>query len=183
MIALGLTVLAAALSADEVPSTPAKLCVVAVQGLMELPEPAARAERNGARPLPTTNLAPSQRRDSGAQERFGPGLKEVRRALAGLDYKAFRRINRVEKSVKYLSEARVELNDRYAMYVKPMSRDERGRVRLNVRVEMAPKKKGEKPINVVSNTTIALVPGKQANVGGMRLEEGELIVVLWVPPE
>ena len=64
--------------------------------------------------------------------------------------------------------------------MKPLSRDRVGRVRVNVRIEMAAKREGGKPVNALSNTTIALVPGVKVNLGGLRLDQGDLIVVLWV---
>jgi hypothetical protein len=176
VIALGLTLLCATigLGADEIPSTPAKVSVVAVQGLKEAPQ----TETRGPAPrVPQSNVAPNS---SAVSKRFGPGLENVQRALEGLSYKTFRRIDGFERSAKYQSESAIRLNDRYTLFVRPMSKDDQDRVRMNVRIEMAPRKRGDAPIDVVSDTSVALVPGKQVNLGGLKLDEGELIVVLWV---
>ncbi len=85
------------------------------------------------------------------------------------------------KNAPYEVESAIPINDRYTLFITPVSKDDSGRVRVHVRIAMKPRREGDPPINVLSKTTIALVPGEKVNLGGLRLSDGgDLIVVLWV---
>lgn len=151
----------------------ADIHVVAVRALNEEARQDDRTHSNA----PVAAIVPTNQ----SRKRFGRGLEEVERALAGLSkYNAFDKISAHEQEVRFGSETSVRVHDRYTLFLKPKSKDDRGRVQMNVRIEMSPRKQGEDPVNVVANTTVAMVPGKQVNLGGLRLDEGELVIVLWV---
>lgn len=128
----------------------------------------------------TVSMVAVQATNEGRKEKFfGPGLEEVYKAVIGLDYDTFHRVKATEVRAPYNRETKLFINDRYTLYVKPVEQGEDGRIRLQTRITIAPKKGIGDPINAL-NTTLAIAPGKHLNLGGLRLAEGELIVVLSV---
>lgn len=150
MTAAGLAIVAVSiLAADEhIPSKPANVSVVAVEA----------------------------RRENRAQQYFSPGLESVRRALADLDYDTFYKIQSAELPCPYGEEQKVYVTDRYTLYMTPVSVRDDGRIRLRARITMKSRDK-EREVNAL-DTTLLIAPGTHLNLGGMRLDEGELIVVI-----
>lgn len=150
MIWAGLTVLLAMQASGEtVPSTPVTVSMVAVQATNE-----GRAKKFVA-----------------------PELRKVRHAIIGLDYDTFNRVREERKSVPYGRESEFAINARYTLYVTPLSRAPDGRIRIKARIVMLPRRAGREAIDAL-NTTLIMVPGKHLNLGGMKLDLGELIVVM-----
>lgn len=151
MIWAGLTVLFAmqASGGDTVPDTPVTVSMVAVQATHE-----GRAKKFVA-----------------------PELKKVRNAVIGLDYDTFNRVREQRKPVPYGQESEFAINARYTLYVTPLSRAPDGRIRIKARIVMHPRTAGRESIDAL-NTTLIMVPGKHLNLGGMKLDVGELIVVM-----
>ena len=152
MSVLGLTVLVVSLvTADgEVPTTPLKVSMVAVQA------------KNEGR----------------AQKYFGPGLEPVRRAVGGLDYDSFYKIQSAEVPAPYGEETKIYINEQYTLFITPVERMDDGRIRLKARITMQSRDR-RRTINAL-DTTLAMKPGSHLNLGGLRLTSGELIVVVSV---
>lgn len=108
---------------------------------------------------------------------FDRDLQELKETLSDLDYDTFRRLSATTLRAELNEEATYEINSRYKLCVKPMSREPSGQVRLNVRVEMKTGAPGAKPINAVA-TTLLISPDKKLKLRGLKLDNGELVVVL-----
>ena len=147
----GLLLLAGALtaSAQEVPTTPVEVSMVALQ--------AANDGKN----------------------HFDPALNSVKSALSDLKFDSFRRIQSTNTRAAYGAETRITINNRYTLYIAPLSKGRDGRVRAKVRITLAPRSGGGKPVNAV-DTTVVIAPGSYVKIRGLRLDEGELVVLLTV---
>lgn len=124
-------------------------------------------------------VAVQARNEGGASKTFGPGLEDVKTAIEGLDFDSFTKVKGVTVSAKSEDETRVAINDTYTLFLKYVSRAKDGRVKVEARIELTPKKTGAIPVTAL-RTELTMVPGKHVNLGGLRLEEGELVLVLRV---
>lgn len=152
MTMAGLTLLLAGLVGQQADATqtPAKITMVAVQALVEGRE--------------FTHI--------------DPRLNPVRKAIERLDFDSFYQIKSLTLDLPYGQETKIEINSRYTLHLEPESQDSRGRVRVQARILMASSREGSPPIEALRNTSLLIVPGKFLNLGGLRLKEGELIIVL-----
>lgn len=108
---------------------------------------------------------------------FDKDLQELKEALSDLDYDTFRRLSATTLRAGLNEEATYQINSRYKLCVKPLSREPSGQVRLNVRVEMKTGAAGAKPVNAIT-TTLLISPDKKLKLRGLKLDNGELVVVL-----
>lgn len=108
---------------------------------------------------------------------YGPGLEPIQNELGGLHFNSFYLLASGRFPAPFGQETRISANPIYTLIVSPVSREEDGRVRLDIRIEMTPKAPGEKPIAAVS-TRVLLAPGSRVKLGGMRLDQGELVLVI-----
>jgi len=110
-------------------------------------------------------------------------LEQYKDALDGLDYDTYHHLSSKMLQAKMGEEAVYEINSRYKLCVEPLSRESSGQTRLNVRVEMTPKEAQgragweRKPVNVIK-TTLLISPDKKLKLRGLKLDRGELVVVL-----
>ncbi len=124
-------------------------------------------------------VAVQARNEGGATKTFGPGLEDVKTAIEGLDFDSFTKVKGVTVTAKSDEDTRVAINDTYALVLKYVSRAKDGRVKVEARIELVPKKAGAAPVTAL-RTELTMAPGKHVNLGGLRLDEGELILVLRV---
>lgn len=115
------------------------------------------------------------------QQSIDPALAEVKPALSDLSFDTYRKLCDQTMSAPFGRDTRCTLNDKYTLIVNPISKEENGQVRLNLRVEMAPKKPTDKPVTAVS-TTIVIAPGKQFKVRGLKADLGEVVAVISLQP-
>jgi hypothetical protein len=108
---------------------------------------------------------------------FDPGLESIRNAVADLEFDTYRTITVETVSAPYKRETTLPLTPRYTLSITPLSREPRGDVRLNVSILMASRQEGGRPINALA-TTVVTGPGKPFKLRGLRLDQGELVVVL-----
>ena len=108
---------------------------------------------------------------------FDRELQPLKEALADLDYDTFKQLSTTTLRAEWNREATYQVNSRYKLCVKPLSREESGQVRLSVRVEMRAKAPDAKPVNAVA-TTLLISPEKKLKVRGLKLDNGELVMVL-----
>lgn len=146
----GLILLATAITAwaDEVPSTPATVSMVAVRAADE------------------------------AEPYFDPALNAVRSALADVKSNALRKVRASDTSAPYAEETKFPIDERYTLYITPVSRGDDGRVRAKARITVVPRRGGS-PVNAV-DTTLSIVPGDYVKIRGLKIESGELVVLLTV---
>lgn len=110
---------------------------------------------------------------------FDPSLDAVRGALSDIKLNSFRELQSARADLPYGSETALEISKRYTLYVLPQSKSDDGRVRAKVRITLAPRAGGAKPVDAV-NTTVLMAPGKYVKIRGLKLEGGELVVLLTV---
>jgi len=110
---------------------------------------------------------------------FDAGLAEIQKILAPLPYDTFSEVKvHQNKQLPFQAETKLALDDRYTLIVHPTGREEDGRVRMAIRVEMPPRKQGEAPVAAIS-VTLLLKPGEKIKLQGLRADSGgELVVVL-----
>jgi len=128
-------------------------------------------------PIVLSMVAVHATKEGSSPKSYDPALKEVRAALEDLKFDTYRLICTQTVSARHNEESKVAISPDYTLYVKPLSKDPGGKVRVSVRIEMPPKKEGEKPVNALS-TTLVIVPGKQFVLGGLELDKGELVIVM-----
>lgn len=138
----------------------------------------AADERVPADPVSVSMVAVQATRENRATISFGPGLETVQRALTGLDFNTFTRVQSAEVPSAYGKEQAIIINQKYTLYITPVSQQDDGRVRLRARIT-AVTKDGKQTVNALE-TTLQIKPGTYLNLGGLRLDAGELILVLSV---
>jgi hypothetical protein len=114
---------------------------------------------------------------------YGKKLDELKSSLGKLKYDTFELIAASEVKAPFGKETCKSINDRYTLCITPKSKDDKGRIHMDIRIEdkRPPKKDGEKAkkVNAVK-TTVQAVPGKTINFHGLDLKKGKLVVVLQV---
>lgn len=135
-------------------------------------------ERVPSEPVTISVVSVEARREGRAQKSFGPGLESVQRALTSLSFDTFTRISSAELPVAYGSEQPILINSRYTLFVKPVSQTDDGRVRIRARITMK-SRDGTRTADAI-DTTLLIQPGTHLNLGGLKLDSGELIVVVSV---
>ena len=114
-----------------------------------------------------------------AQKVFGSGLEKVKRAVAGLDYDTFSKVSSSDATIPFGEKTTFFVNKTYSVMIEPTSVDGSGRVRLHTQVLMKSKDKKKKTVKAL-DTFLVMAPGKQMNLGGLKLADGDLIIVLSV---
>ena len=113
------------------------------------------------------------------QPYFDPQLNTVRHALADVKRNTFRKIASRQMAAPYEKDTKLAINSRYTLYITPLSKEADGRVRARARITLAPRDGQGKSINAV-DTTLVIVPGDYVKIRGLKLDEGELVVLLTV---
>lgn len=108
---------------------------------------------------------------------FDPGLEPIESAVADLPFDTYRKAQVTRQPIPYKSETRLSIDARYTLFVTPRAKEQDGRIRLDIRVESAPKNPQAKPIIALS-TRLMACPGKKTRLGGFKLDRGELVIVL-----
>lgn len=110
---------------------------------------------------------------------FDPELEPIRNDVNDLRFDTYHQVRVDRREAPCGMETRFPLDARYTLCVTPVSKEHDGRIRLDVRVEMAPRKEGDKPINALSTRMMA-APDKKTRFIGFKLEQGELVILLAV---
>lgn len=139
----------------------------------------ASAQTDDKQPSPVhlTMVALHATNEHRGVKQVDPGLEEVRDAIADLDADTYRKVKAAEISAPFNQETRAEINAKYTLCITPLSREADNHVRMNVCVQMAAKNPGETPVNAIT-TTVTMGPGKQFKLRGLKMDKGELVVVI-----
>jgi hypothetical protein len=111
---------------------------------------------------------------------FDRGLEPVREALASLikeGFDTFRRVKTTKAKAGFGDTTKQAITPNYTLYCTPHSKDNAGRIVLEVRIEKAPEKKEDKPA-VVLNTKTHAPPGHHITIPLPKDGEQNLVVVL-----
>lgn len=112
-------------------------------------------------------------------KQFGPGLGSVRPAIQSLNYDTYEKISSSTATIPFGEKTTFYINKKYSLVVEPTAVDDRGRIRMNTQILMKSDKEKGKEVKAL-DTVLVMAPNKHLNLGGLRLEEGDLIVVLSV---
>lgn len=137
------------------------------------------AQPHGGPPPPpvTVSVVAVHATSEGGAKHFDPGLENVRRALDETGFDRYRKLSAATMACPFEQESSIDLGSGYALLVTPLSRERNGQVRMHIRLRMDTKPPRTQPLNAV-DTTIAIGPGKQFVLRGLKMDHGELIVVL-----
>lgn len=134
-------------------------------------------------PISVTMVAVQAMTEGHRDKQFGLGLEEVKSSLLETEHDTFRLICSGTQPAPYKVEKPFEINPKYTIFVKPEEKQPDGRIRLDVRVEMRPRgDKAAGPVNAVK-ATYQVTPGRRLLLRGLKLEKGELLIVLFVREE
>lgn len=117
---------------------------------------------------------------------FGEGLDAVRDAIEKFIEKkelaldTFTRIAHAKVRAAPNTETELSINARYAAFVKPISRDDRGRTRMTVRIVETSERDGKKTVRDALSTKSSVAPNAPLLLGGLKLERGNLICAIIV---
>ena len=113
------------------------------------------------------------------EKHYDRGLAEIQKLLAALPYDTFKEVkSHRNRATAFNRESSLVLDGAHTLIVHPTGREEDGRVRIQLRVELAPKEPGKAPVTAIS-ATLLLKPGEKIKLQGLRGQRGgELVVVL-----
>lgn len=112
-------------------------------------------------------------------KQFGAGLGKVKSAIQSLSYDTFEKISSSNATIPFGEKTEFFINQKYTLVVEPTAVDERGRIRMNTVVMMKSDREDGKLVKAL-DTVLVMAPDKHLNLGGLKLEDGDLIVVLSV---
>jgi hypothetical protein len=124
--------------------------------------------------------ATDENRAQGKME-FGEGLEPVRQAIERfvdrqkLTMDTFVRITHEKVNAPPDKETKLRVDDRYRAFVMPLSRDDRGRIRMTVRIEEVIERDGKESVRDALKTTSSVAANSPLLVGGLKLSKGHLI--------
>jgi hypothetical protein len=122
--------------------------------------------------------ATNEKRDKD-ERYFDPRLDdETREAIDRLPFNTFRLKSKTQKAVAYDRETAFVINARYTLYLTPLRKDDRERVRVRIRIEEKVEEDDKVKKRDALETTTRMANGKRLVLGGLRLDDGELVAVL-----
>ena len=152
----------------------------------------AGAERVASAGRVTVSCMAVRATKEGREERFvDRAVLEIQDVVVDKDtrrYDTYRFLWRGNATIAYEEEASLRINERYTIFVTPLSEDRQGRIRVEVRVEEQPEPRSRRdgearpePVIAVRATSM-LVPGNHLKLDGLNLDEGKMIIALTVRP-
>ncbi len=132
-------------------------------------------------PVDVTVIAVQACKEGRREKHFDPGTEQIRDAVADLEFDTYHKVKSAAFKAPYSDETRTSITKRYRLCVKPLSRGRDGRIKLELRLQIMPEKDARKrePINALVTTVVA-ADDKKFKLRGMKLDKGELVVVLAV---
>jgi hypothetical protein len=112
-----------------------------------------------------------------AEKHFDSAAQSVRKTIADLPYDTFRGLFTGSASVAPGAETRLKLNETYTLLIQCRTRDGKDGAHVDLTVELTPTQATEAPRKAVQ-TCIIVSAGKKVRIGGLKMKEGEMVVVL-----
>lgn len=171
-----------------------KLLLVALVVALALPAGAReRSDAARARAVSVEVVAVQATEEGRERPVFQQGLGEaIGSAVNHLPFDTYRRLRQTEVTAPFREETSVSITPEYTLHITPLSREDRGRIRMETRLEKELSKEednargghnGEttkkRTMNALKTTSI-VVPGDKLCFGGFSLDQGELLLVLTV---
>ncbi len=153
---------------------------------------AAHEAREAPAPSVTVQLIAVRATSQGHEKpQFDASIASIRETVEDLkQFDDFRKLKTVNTVAPYGRETRVPLDSQYTLLINPIERASHDRIRCDVRVQMRLPDKENKPntpadqpqaeprYKEVLRCTLLAVSGKPFKVGGLKLDEGQLVLVL-----
>lgn len=135
------------------------------------------ADEKAPRPVNLSMWAVKATQEGRQTKYFDPGLEPIQGAVGDLPFDTYRKVQTAKRAVPYNEEGRFPIDAKYTLFVKPQSKEADGRIRLDVRIEMASKTPGGQPVKALG-TELVVKPGEKVKFGGLKLEDGTLVVLM-----
>ncbi|HOF40503.1 MAG TPA: hypothetical protein PLD73_10545 [Candidatus Hydrogenedentes bacterium] len=158
---------------------------------------AGQESQGAASPTVSVQLIAVRATSQGHEKaQFDSNIAFIRETVEDLkQFDDFRKLKSVNTTAPYGKETKVLLDDRYTLLIHPIERDSLDRIRCDVRVQMRLPDNEAKPstqpgqqapsprLKEVLRCTLLAVSGKSFKVGGLKLDEGQLVLVLTLTDE
>jgi len=135
------------------------------------------ADEGTPRPVNVSMWAVKATQEGRQTKYFDPGLESIQGAVGDLPFDTYRKVQTAQRVVRYNEEGRFPIDAKYTLFVKPQAKESDGRIRIEVRIEMAPKTPEGKPVKALSSELV-VQPGEKVKFGGLKLEDGTLVVLM-----
>ena len=114
--------------------------------------------------------------ENGSPKQYGPGLEGIKSTLEDLPHEKFELLGKGSLGAAFGQEASASLTPEYRLKIEPQAEEPQGRIRIRVLVEYD-KKNGQPPVKAI-DSRVVLTPDKKVRLGGLKLDQGELVLVL-----
>lgn len=128
-------------------------------------------------PVRVNVVAVQASRENRGLRYFERGLDDIRGAVADLEFDTYRKLSSATFPAAFNEETRFEISPKYTLCITPLSREPTGQVRLTVNVQLTSEHHRNKPVNALT-TTLSIGRGKQVKLRGLKLDVGELVVLI-----
>ena len=112
-----------------------------------------------------------------AEKQFDNGAQAVCKAIEDLPYDTFRGVFTGSATVAPAAETRLTLNDTYTLLIQCRAREGKNAAHIDITVELPPASPGGPPRKAVQSCMVVCT-GKMVRIGGLKMNEGEMVVVL-----
>jgi hypothetical protein len=117
-----------------------------------------------------------------ATPHFDAGLEPAREAVKSLKFDTYLKLKTDEHTFKDAKEYRTEIDDLYSLTASAPAVEKDGRFRMKIKITMDSKTSPGTEIEAL-DTELLLSPGKKVVVRGLKLGEGEeMVIVLSLAP-
>jgi len=148
----------------------ATLCAVMVAVSSAPPETAAQ-------PVEIAVWAVQAVKTGSPEKRFDAASLPLRNVIEDLPYDTFRGVFSGSATVAPGTENRLALNDSYTLLVQCRSRESKDKAHIDISVELPPAQAGGACRKAIQSCMV-LCTGKKVRIGGLKMKEGEMIIVL-----
>jgi hypothetical protein len=108
---------------------------------------------------------------------FDEGLEAAREAVKSLKFDTYLKLKTAEHTFEDTKAYRTDIDDLYALTASAPVRENDGRFRMNIKITMDSKTAPGTEIEAL-DTELLLLPGKKVVVRGLKLGEGEEMVIV-----
>lgn len=112
---------------------------------------------------------------------FDSGLEAIREVVRDLPFDTWHKVLNQRETLMPGKEINTRMDGRYTLFLTPEAEEKDGSVRMELRVELDPKRQGDKPVGILV-TRLVMQPGKKIKLHGFKKEKGELVIVMALEP-
>lgn len=166
--------------------------LAATAALLLTPAAAQQAPEETPSPVSVALIAARATHQGHEERQFDSSIASIKETVKDLkQFNDFRKLRTLKTVAPYGKDTKIPLDNEYTLLLTPIERASHNRIRCNVRVQMRIEKKpeekqendsegetGEPKYKEVLRCTLVAVSGKPFKVGGLKLEEGQLVLIL-----